>query len=56
MHWFTRGWWKYLLEGKPDWTRFWCRVRGHPKGIVYYTWGDAAEPDYHCKTCGEYLG
>jgi len=59
MHWFTFGWWKYLLA-KPAWgtTRrdaFWCRVQNHPAGIVWFNPG-GLEPDMHCKNCGDYIG
>lgn len=62
MQWFTFGYWKYLL-GKADnphfcskWKRFWCRVKGHPMGAIYYTVNPTAtEPDYRCKTCGDEL-
>jgi len=61
-HWFTKCWWKYLLE-KPDWRskkytswwiRFWCRVNGHPYGVWWYSSG--SEPDMRCKNCGDELG
>lgn len=32
-----------------------CRMRGHPKGPVYYTGPTATEPDMRCKDCGEEL-
>jgi hypothetical protein len=60
MHWFTRGWWKYLLAPKlykSDywWTVILCRMKGHPCGIIFVNpQGD--EPDYHCKNCGDDLG
>ena len=51
--------WKYLLS-KPhnrplDWLIFWCRLKGHPSGIVYYrSFGNC--PDTRCKECGEDIG
>ena len=32
----------------------WCRLRGHPKGIVYYN-PNGLEPDYTCRNCGDGL-
>lgn len=32
-----------------------CRVRGHPKGAIFYNPG-GYEPDWTCRTCGEDLG
>ena len=59
--WVRWGWWSYVLE-KPEhrgaryWTVVWCRLRGHPAGIVYYNFApDAIEPDYSCKNCGEVI-
>lgn len=62
--WFDPSWWRYLFNDLPtSWwfgeegrlERIMCRVRGHPKGEVFYTmYGD--EPDHHCQTCGEDLG
>jgi hypothetical protein len=58
MHWFTKSWWKYLLE-KPHHSSnriksFICRMRGHPCSVWWYNWGLA--PDMHCKNCGDDLG
>lgn len=57
--WLYIGYWRYLLS-KPNgraskWSTFWCRVKGHPCGIVYYTGPSALEPDYSCKNCGDEL-
>jgi len=59
--WFDPCWWDVLLEPRPTYysdvtwlTVLWCRIRNHPQGIIYYTWG--TEPDMHCKTCGDDLG
>jgi hypothetical protein len=64
MHWLTRSWWRYLLNN-PDyrgrkhpvrsWNHFWCRVRGHRCGPVWYNAG-GIEPDMHCRNCGDDLG
>ena len=58
--WFTKGWWQYLLEPKckdVSWlTAIWCRVRGHPAGVVWFTLSDRLEPDMSCKDCGDDLG
>jgi len=51
--------WRYLF-GKPfnrplDRHIVWCRLKGHPNGIVYYrSTGDC--PDTRCKDCGEDIG
>lgn len=56
MKWFTLPWWSYLLTGCKGWRHFWCRVRGHPDGVWWYSHAMATEPDMHCKNCGEDLG
>lgn len=39
----------------PNWpTVLWCRLRWHPRGVIWYTGGTS--PDMHCKTCGDDLG
>lgn len=57
--WFEFAWWQYLFSKpwrqKLTWEIFWCRVKGHPNGTVYYNPG-GFEPDYRCKDCGEDLG
>ncbi|MEK6833381.1 MAG: hypothetical protein AABY32_05015 [Nanoarchaeota archaeon] len=53
--WFTISWWEYLLEKCEGWDNFWCRVKGHPHGIVFYN-PNGLEPDTHCKDCGEDIG
>lgn len=69
MHWFTYAWWCYLLTGRNyygrgsyyptksrwGWTRFWCRLRGHPDGPVWQNVG-GLEPDMHCQNCDDNLG
>ena len=60
MHWFTKDWWRYLLE-KPkqdsSYIRsFWCRVKGHPDGVWWFNNSGELEPDMHCKNCGDDLG
>ena len=71
MHWFTLGWWQYLLGKSPkgshgtgyiskwriiDWAcRVVCRAEGHPCGPYYYNFGDV-EPDMRCRDCGDYIG
>jgi hypothetical protein len=53
--WFDRRWWGFLLEGRPNWRRFWCRVRGHPYPVHWFKpWG--SEPDMRCRNCDEDLG
>ena len=46
--------WRYLTEWPCTWTKFWCRFRGHPAGVVWFTQG--YEPDMHCKNCGDDIG
>ena len=59
-YWFDKWWWRYLLEKPKDktycswWTRFWCRVNGHPEGPWYYN-ANGSEPNMHCKNCGDEL-
>lgn len=53
--WLTPGWWRGLLDGCTGWRNFWCRVRCHPYGVVWYSqYRD--EPDMRCKNCREDLG
>ena len=54
MHWFTRSWWQYLLEGKPSLRRIWCRATGH-RGVWFYNPG-GLEPDMRCRGCNENIG
>jgi hypothetical protein len=53
--WLTRAWWRHLLAGCKGWRHFRCRLRGHPRGVVWYNVG-GSEPDMRCRDCGEYLG
>ena len=55
MKWFSLSWWLYLFDGCTGWTNFWCRVRNHPGGVVWYN-VNALEPDMRCNNCGEDLG
>lgn len=60
LHWFTREWWRYLLEAKAEPEDSWftvirCRAKGHPAGVVWHNIG-ALEPDMHCRGCGDDLG
>ena len=46
---YASNWWIV------DWAiRLWCRLRGHPAGIVFYNVG-GLEPDYTCKGCGDQI-
>jgi hypothetical protein len=62
MKWLTYLWWNYLITGrcypkdKPviGWRQFWCRLRGHPCGPIWYNPG-GLEPDMSCKNCGDQL-
>jgi len=53
MKWFCLEWYEYLFKSE-SLLNLWCRLRGHPEGVVYYSSG--FEPDMRCKTCGEDLG
>ncbi len=57
--WFHLSWWKYLFEKKDPYeswfTVLWCRMRGHPYGVVWYNPG-GMEPDMSCNGCGDDLG
>ncbi len=55
MHWLTRIWWDFLLEGGFQWRRFYCRLRGHPYPVVWFN-PTGMEPDMTCSNCGDYLG
>jgi hypothetical protein len=55
MKWFSRSWWEYLLTGCSGPRNFWCRVRGHPNGPIFYI-SSGQEPDWRCKDCGEKIG
>jgi hypothetical protein len=63
MKWFSREWWAYLLAKRKRrdrkycsrWSLFWCRVRNHPAGVIWYD-ASGDEPDMHCQNCGEDLG
>lgn len=54
-NWFTPWWWRYLLTDCRGWANFWCRVRGHPYPVVWYT-VYRLEPDMRCTNCDEDLG
>lgn len=60
MKWFTKNWWKYLLEKPAEETNrlvaLWCRAKGHKDGVVWYTSVNATEPDMRCKKCFDDLG
>jgi hypothetical protein len=32
-----------------------CRLKGHPRGPIYYTGPTAREPDMRCRNCGDEL-
>jgi hypothetical protein len=55
-YWLTSRLWRWSWlwgETKPE--RILCRLRGHPKGMIFYNPG-GYEPDGRCKTCGEDIG
>jgi hypothetical protein len=54
--WLKGGRWHhvYLFEETRTY-RIYCRLRGHPNGMVFYNpWG--YEPDTSCQDCGEEIG
>jgi hypothetical protein len=60
--WFTLYWYYYLFTDL-KWTEGFkhklqvirCRIKGHPRGPVYYTGSTTLEPDMSCKDCGDEL-
>jgi len=50
---FSPWWWEYLLEKPLTIEKLWCRFRGHPNGVIWYSNG--FEPDMRCKDCGDEL-
>lgn len=54
-HWFTSGRWKFVITDETKVNRILCRLRGHPRGEIYYNPG-GYEPDHRCKDCGEEIG
>ncbi len=59
LHWFTREWWRYLLEPRNEEYSWFevirCRANGHPCGVAFYN-AMGFEPDMTCKGCGDDLG
>jgi hypothetical protein len=62
--WVDPWWWQYLLDNHdyrhpnliwPGWTKFRCRIKGHPGGVWFFNAG-GTEPDMTCKNCGDDLG
>jgi hypothetical protein len=53
--WFTKSYWKFLLEKPFNLTKFWCRARQHPYAQYWYNVG-GTEPDYRCINCQDDLG
>lgn len=46
---------RWRMVGAPSWPRvIWCRMRGHPAGVYWYTSG--MEPDMRCKGCLDDIG
>jgi hypothetical protein len=64
MIWFHRDWWAYLFAPMRGWRYddewfwrlkvVWCRMRGHPSGMRWYS--NELEPDTHCIDCGDDIG
>lgn len=64
IRWFCPSWWRYICgpmksRYNDEWywklRMCWCRIRGHPRGVVWYN-PTGFEPDMTCKDCGEDLG
>jgi hypothetical protein len=55
MHWFSVYWWKYLFSKPFNFTKFFCRIRGHKCGVIWYN-SVGLEPDMICKNCFDDLG
>ena len=54
-NWCNINWYYYLFNKRPSWRMVWCRMNGHPHGVVWYSsW--KLEPDMRCKDCNEDLG
>jgi hypothetical protein len=57
--WFYKSWYQYLFAKFdnphfcPWYMHLWCRIKGHPRGPIYYSSG--MEPDDRCKDCGDYI-
>ena len=66
IHPFDIHWWRYIFHSgdSPGWSssrrwrdainRYWCRIKNHPAGAVYYNPG-GLEPDDRCKDCGDFI-
>jgi hypothetical protein len=54
LFWFKKSWWQYALEKPLTFRKFFCRIAGHPEGIVFYN-SYGCEPDTTCKNCGDEL-
>jgi len=60
MRWFYLSWWRYLFapvewdREEQTWQILWCRLRGHPAGVIWYSSGNS--PDMRCQCCGDDLG
>lgn len=53
MFWQIKAYWQYYFEDLKGFKHFWCRLRKHPCGPIYYNQG--WEPDWRCINCGDYL-
>lgn len=60
--WLQPSWYAYVFAPRAfcnddEWLPrvWWCRMRGHPYGVVWYNPG-GMEPDMRCKNCGDDLG
>lgn len=53
-HWLRIAWWKFLLARPFSFRAFFCRMRGHPYGVVWFN-PSGFEPDMTCRNCGDDL-
>lgn len=54
-YWLRTGRWRLTFTDETRVYRIYCRLRGHPRGEIYYNPG-GIEPDHRCKDCGEEIG
>ena len=54
MKWLSFSWYSYLFKPWKGWKVLFCRIKGHPNGVIWFS--DGLEPNMECKDCGEDLG
>lgn len=53
--WLDPSWYRYIFKPWKGLRVMWCRMRGHPCGVVWFNPG-GLEPDMTCLNCEEDLG